>query len=126
MRLLLTLIFLSLTGSAWSIDCAKAITTPEANECGRIEQKKVEEKLNQIYQRILKDLEKPDTETEKFTEMKSTLVNAQRVWVKFREADCHAVYVRNQSGTIRGIAFISCMQQRAEDRIKQLEFYEHE
>ena len=124
MRLLLTLplVFFSLTAQA--IDCSKAITTPDINACASADQKKVETKLNTIYRRVIKSLDQPDTELEKFSEMKSTLIEAQRAWVKFREADCTAVSTLHASGTIRTAMYIGCMQSHAERRIKDLEDYE--
>jgi uncharacterized protein YecT (DUF1311 family) len=55
---------------------------------------------------------------------KKSLIAAQRAWVKFREADCNAVYEQWKTGTIRTVMFIECMQKRAETRIKELEEYQ--
>ena len=73
---------------------------------------------------MLKSLDKPDEELEKYSEMKKKLIVAQRAWVKFREADCAAVYAKSASGTMRTGLFIGCMQSHAEQRIKTLEAYE--
>lgn len=125
-QIFLSLILLALCGSAFALDCSKAITTPDINECASIDQKKVEAKLNKVYQRVLKSLDKPDAPLEPYSEMRKTLVAAQREWVKFREADCDAVYQKHVSGTIRTVMYIGCMQSHAEKRIKELEDYESE
>jgi uncharacterized protein YecT (DUF1311 family) len=104
-----------------AIDCAKAVTTPDINACASAEQKKVEARLNDTYQRILRNLEPSATETASSSRIKATLVEAQRAWVKFREADCHALYTLYEDGTIRTVMYIGCMQTRAERRIKDLE-----
>lgn len=124
MRILLGCILYLFAVSALALDCNKAITTPEINQCAKIEQDKIEAKLNKIYQRVLKTLDKPDTEIEYYSKMKESLIAAQRAWVKFREADCDAVFEKNASGTIRTVMYIECMQARAEQRIKELEIYE--
>lgn len=126
MHLLVLLSFIFCIGTAQALDCSKAITTPDINACASVEQKKVEARLNEVYQRIINGLSQPDTETEKYSEMKNTLISAQRAWVKFREADCNAVFTRNASGTIRTVMFIGCMQAHAERRIKDLEDYERQ
>ena len=105
---------LGMSASVQALDCNKAVTTPEMNECAAIDQKKVEIRLNQTYQRVMKSLGGSDAETRK------KLIEAQRAWIKFREADCAAVYQQHVGGTIRGLMYSGCMQSRAEQRIKEL------
>jgi len=91
-RLCFAVVLLAFCASATAaIDCEKAISTIDINECASIEQKQVEVRLNAVYQRVIKSLEHPDNEVERYSEMKASLIAAQRAWVKFREADCHAV-----------------------------------
>ncbi len=123
-RFLLPLFFLIWCGSSFALDCTKTITTQDVNECALIDQKKVEAKLNKVYQRVLKSLDKPDVPLEPYSEMRQSLIAAQRAWVKFREADCEAVYQKYVSGTIRTVMYIGCIQSHAEKRIKELEDYE--
>jgi uncharacterized protein YecT (DUF1311 family) len=115
-RLLAALLLTTCASSAFALDCKNALSTPEINECASIEQKKVEDKLNKVYQRIVKSVDN--------AEAKKSLVEAQRAWVKFRDADCKAVYQKWIEGTIRGVMFTGCMQNRAETRIKELEDYD--
>lgn len=110
----------ALAGPAHALDCAQANTTLELNECAARGQKAVEHTLNQTYQQALRSLQQPDTETEKFSATRQKLIEAQRAWVKFREADCEAVYLQYLSGSIRNLMFIGCMQKHAERRIDDL------
>lgn len=103
---------------ARAVDCANAVTTPDMNECAAREQKVVEAKLNRTYQQLLKDLNDPDS-----AGTKKKLVAAQRAWVKFREADCAAVYEHHSGGTIRNLVYSGCMRGRAEQRITELEAF---
>lgn len=105
---------------AHALDCQKAETTPELNECAARQQKAVELKLNQTYQQALKSLQQPDTEMDKFSATRQKLIEAQRAWVKFREADCEAVYLQHVSGSIRNLMFTGCLQKHAERRIEDL------
>lgn len=123
MRFLFGFILYHFAVSALALDCNKAITTPEINQCAKFDQDKVEARLNKVYQRVLKTLDKPDTEIEHYSKMKESLIAAQRSWVKFRQADCDAAFEKSASGTIRTVMYIGCMQARAEQRIKELEIY---
>ena len=118
MKFSLALLLALSSASSFALDCKNAVSMPDINECAAVDQKKVEDKLNQTYQGVLKSLDQdkdPDT--------KKALIAAQRAWVKFREADCQAVYQKSIGGTIRTVMYIGCMQNRAETRIKQLEEY---
>lgn len=110
--------------AAHAADCKNATTTVDIDECAAQEQKQVEAKLNTVYQRVIKKLDKPDADGESYSEMKTSLIAAQRAWIKFRDADCKAVYTRYASGTIRTAMFIGCMQSHTEQRIRELEEYE--
>jgi uncharacterized protein YecT (DUF1311 family) len=100
-------------------DCTNPSSTPEMNECGALEVKAADARLNATYQRVLKAFsDKEDAQ------VKSMLVNAQRAWIRFREADCNAVYEKWSGGTIRGVMFTGCMRARAEQRIKELDDFE--
>lgn len=106
--------------SAYALNCQSALSTPDLNECAQQEQRAVEAKLNQVYQKALKSVSEPTTEQD--AETKRKLIQAQRAWVKFRDADCEAVYSRFADGSMRNIMFMGCMQQHAERRIADLEF----
>ena len=116
MKWMIALLLAAGASSAYAVDCKNAVSTPEINECASIDQKKVEDKLNKVYQRVIKSIGEADT--------KKALVEAQRAWVKFREADCKAVYEQYKTGTIRSVMFIGCMQKHAEARIKDLEEFQ--
>ena len=125
-HLILPLALLASSGSTLGLDCGKAITTPDVNQCASIEQKKVETSLNKVYQRVLKSLDRQDPTPQSGAAVRNSFVAAQRAWIKFREADCHAVYQKHADGSIRTLMYIGCMQNHAERRIKDLEFYESE
>lgn len=125
MPLLLTLVPLLLaltTGAASALDCAEAITTPEINECAAIEQQAVEKRLNAAYRKVLAYLDSAEPAiADDAARARARLVEAQRAWIRFREADCDALYELNASGTIRTVLWIGCMQSHAERRIEQLD-----
>ncbi len=117
-HLLLALSLLS--SNLYATDCKNTVNTQEINQCAKIDQEKTEAKLNATYQQAIKSLSNPDDEYTKYSEIKSSLILAQKAWIKFRKADCNTVYLQNKDGTIRTAMYISCMQERAEQRIKEL------
>jgi uncharacterized protein YecT (DUF1311 family) len=104
------------TASAQAPDCKNAMTTLEMNACAAADEKVVEAKLNEVYQRVLKSYG-----DQEHAAARSKLIAAQRAWVKFREADCDAVLEKWAGGSIRTQMYIGCMQNHAERRIKDLE-----
>jgi uncharacterized protein YecT (DUF1311 family) len=118
MKFVLPLLLAVCATSSFALDCDKAVSTSDINECARIGQEKVEKQLNVVYQDVLKTTAAPDA-----AEERKALIAAQRAWVKFREADCKAVYQKWAGGTIRGVMYTGCMQNRAETRIKELRDY---
>jgi uncharacterized protein YecT (DUF1311 family) len=111
---------------AFALDCNRAMTTMDLNECAAMQKDRTEKKLNQTYQRVLQALGKRDEDAGQHAKVKAALVAAQREWVKFREADCQAVYTLHEGGTIRTVMYLGCMDNHAQHRIKDLEDYEKE
>lgn len=109
------------------LDCAHAVTTPDINACAQLELDKKELELNQTYQRVLRTFdtvsETPSSVTNQST-LKQQLISAQRLWVKFRKADCDATYTYWSDGTIRGAMYLSCMIEKTKTRITELQAYE--
>lgn len=108
---------------ASGIDCTKAFSTPDVEQCIAIELDKTETVLNQAYQSLVKQLTQADTAQDNYTEYRKKLLIAQRARIKFREADCDTQYAMHRSGTIRNSIYLSCKKQRAEQRIKELNNY---
>lgn len=124
--LIFPLALLAASGSAAGLDCGKAITTPDINQCASIEQKKVEANLNKVYQRVLKSLGRQDESQPSSAAVRTSFIAAQKAWIRFREADCDAVFQKYADGSIRTVMYIGCLQNHAERRIKDLEAYASE
>lgn len=106
------------------VDCSNAITTMEVDICASRELEIVETDLNKAYQSLMRGLTKPEPgEEENYALARKRLLEAQRAWVTFREADCQAQYALHASGTIRNAIYIGCMSERATQRIKELRNY---
>jgi uncharacterized protein YecT (DUF1311 family) len=77
--------------------------------------------LNATYRRILGEYDERAKNEPAFGEAKKSLIKAQQLWVKFREADCNAVYDFHADGSIRIPASLQCENNQATMRTKQLE-----
>jgi uncharacterized protein YecT (DUF1311 family) len=117
---LLLALGLTTGAAAAAVDCDNAASTVDINECAARDQKAVEVKLNTAYQAALKSLGDGEGAA-----TKKALVLAQRAWIKFREADCKALYELWSGGTMRDMVFLNCMRRRAEQRIKELDEFEN-
>ncbi|MCB5184563.1 lysozyme inhibitor LprI family protein [Methylobacillus gramineus] len=127
MKNLIILILLTYSSLGLALDCENASSTPDINACGKIELDKIELELNQVYNRVLKmmdEISKAPSNIADKSKLKKSFVDAQRLWVKFREADCGTTYTLWSDGTIRGSMYLSCMMDRANKRIKELKDYE--
>jgi uncharacterized protein YecT (DUF1311 family) len=107
--------------AAKSDPCKKQDNTIEINECGQAVLKAKDAELNKVYQELMKSLTPMDkTDTTDYAGTKKELAEAQRAWIKFRDADCSAVYKNWEQGTIRGIKYLACMTAHTEQRTKEL------
>ena len=92
---------------------AKAVSTLDIVNCQVLESSQVEGDLQAAYQKAMASL--PE-------DQKAKLLNAERLWVKFRESDCD-VYYGQGSGTYASIQGGICMVQHARDRIRDLKTF---
>lgn len=119
MKRLIALLLVAAASSAHALDCANAVTTADMRQCAALEQQRAEEQLNQQYRRIIARLGNAGS--------KQALIEAQRLWIKFRAADCKAAAARYQGGSLAPVIQAGCMSTHATARIQQLEqFYQLE
>jgi uncharacterized protein YecT (DUF1311 family) len=77
--------------------------------------------LNSTYQQILKMYDKQAKVDPSRLQLKNALVEAQKHWVKFREADCKAVELSYAGGTGQLAFGVECRTDHAKSRTKELE-----
>ena len=65
------------------VDCASPGNNSQFRACLDQQYRRADAELNQLYQRILKQLNGPEK-----SNLRSRLVQGQRAWLKYREADC--------------------------------------
>lgn len=116
---------LAMSGQVLAASCDDAGNTVQMNACMADQAKAAEIKLNQTYQRVLATLSSADSDQQQSypASTKAALIEAERAWVKYRDADCKAVYNHWKGGTIRTSMELGCRQERAEQRTRQLEAF---
>jgi len=126
-KLLITMLLFLYAHGVLALDCENESTTLEINACGQIELDKAEQELNQVYARVLKkmdEISKSPSQISDKSGLKMSLIDAQRLWVKFRKADCDTTYIYFSDGTIRQSMYLSCMINKATKRTDELKSYE--
>ncbi|MGE8362398.1 lysozyme inhibitor LprI family protein [Pseudomonas sp.] len=110
-------------GPNTEIDCSAARANAEVEHCATLAQQETEETLNRAYKALVAELSRPDTEQDNYTAYRNKLLVAQRAWIAFRDADCAAQYEMHRTSAIGNTLLLNCKQQRAEQRIKELQNY---
>jgi len=74
--------------------------------------------LNSVYKAVMKHIEADGlagTYVEK-DELKRSLLESQRAWIKFRDSNCEAFYTLNSGGAQRNEARTECLTEMTEAR----------
>ncbi len=94
----------------------KAQSQYEMTECSINDLKPVDDELNKLYKEMETRL-KDDDDTKK------ALVDAQKKWVAFRDAECTLSTIRTAGGSINPMNFNICLQGLTADRVKNFQAY---
>lgn len=86
------------------------------NECADAAFKESDKKLNELYKQIEARLS-DDADTKKL------LIQAQRDWVKFRDAECSFQTAGAAGGSMTPMLIAQCMDGLAQARVKDFEGY---
>lgn len=97
-----------------AINCDRATTTVEINECASRSLKASDRKLNQVYQQLRPKLD---------SKQRQRLTQAQLNWIKFRDATC--VYESGElgGGTASTAAYLYCLDRVTKQRTEDLQGY---
>lgn len=94
--------------------------SPQAHEaCLRAAEP--EATLNSTYKKILEMYDKQGKTDPSRLQLKKAIIEAQKQWVKFREADCNAVALLYAGGSGRLAYSVECWTANAKSRTKELE-----
>ncbi|ACB95396.1 lysozyme inhibitor LprI family protein [Beijerinckia indica] len=111
------LMVLAMPALAFSKDkCADAMDQATMNECANVAFKKSDSQLNELYKKI-------ETRLSDNTDTKKLLAQAQRAWIKFRDAECDFQRSASAGGSVMPMIISMCMDGMTQSRIKDLQNY---
>jgi uncharacterized protein YecT (DUF1311 family) len=104
------------------IDCSDTRNTVEMNFCADKDFKAADDKLNDVYKRVLANISESGGEEPYDSESwEKAMREGQRAWVAFRDADCKgAVPMEWSGGSGTSAAVLGCMTQKTETRANEL------
>jgi uncharacterized protein YecT (DUF1311 family) len=95
------------------VSCNDPQTQAQMNSCASLSATNSDKKLNHIYQQIQSRLNN--------FQQKKSLTETQRIWIKFRDAQCAFEKSFYSGGSIASTIYYSCLSELTEQRNKQLQ-----
>lgn len=92
----------------------KAHTQSQLTACATEALQRNDQQLNRLYKRMQARLGKDD-------KTRSLLIDAERKWIAFRDAECAFATVRTVDGSVHAMQLNSCLADLTRDRITALE-----
>jgi uncharacterized protein YecT (DUF1311 family) len=123
MKLFLSLLLLTLSKVAHAdapcldIDPSQDV---DGSSCEAQEVKHADADLNAEYKTLLVQLDSESKDNPDAKNAKAKLIESQRQWIKFRDADCDAVFTYNATGTIRVHEELQCELSHTKQRTEEL------
>jgi uncharacterized protein YecT (DUF1311 family) len=87
-------------------------TQIELNSKAAAQAKATDKRLNEVYQQVIKDFN---------AESKQEIIEAQRAWIKFRDAQAKFEENQYKGGSLAPLVYWNCMTRMTNARIKELE-----
>ena len=103
----------AIIATAQADDCQNASSQSALNECYGKAYKKSDAELNKIFKTLQRRADDAD--------LKKKLVQSQRAWIAFRDAECDMQTVGG--GSISGMAYSICLSDLTAERVSDLKKY---
>lgn len=115
-RFLLALTPLLFTTAAYAVDCDNAADQATMNQCAAQQLKAADKELNALYQQINARLKSnPDS--------KKLLIEAQRSWIAFRDAECKFSSAGVEGGSVYPLIYSTCVTELTKARVETFKNY---
>ena len=90
-------------------------TQMEMNQQASKNYKKADAKMALIYKKVQMETVSDND--------KKLLLDAQRTWIKYKEAHCKSASASYAGGSIKPLIYFNCLTEITKERIKQLNIY---
>jgi uncharacterized protein YecT (DUF1311 family) len=101
----------SSAGMAADVDCAKATTQRDMNDCAHREFMRVDSALNGAYRLLLQHTDRKEQDA---------LRAAQRAWLVYRDKECTFESASSSGGSIHGMEYDACLTTMTTARTTEL------
>ena len=98
-------------GAAWAVDCAKAITQADMNQCAAQELEREDKKINATYKDLRSKLD---------SEQQNELKNVQLAWIKYKDLTCKFESGGAAGGSMYSMILASCLAEKTRQRNAEL------
>ena len=115
------LVLWPLAGQAEKIDCANAMAQSDLNICAAQDWQAADEELNVVWPKALAALKAADAELP--ADLKGgekALLEAQRAWITFRDAECKAEGYPMRGGSAEPLLVYGCLSTLTRERTATL------
>ena len=107
-----------------STSCKAANNESELHECLTVELKKSDEELNAAYQKLLSRYEATGAPANSQGQTQSGhLKEAQRGWIKLRDASCDFETYESRTGSGFGTIYTACLLEQTQKRVEYLNWF---
>ena len=114
-------LLLGAPAAAQELDCGRAVTQVEMNDCAALDREAADAALNLAYGKAVARAEAFDTHPEGRAE--ETLRAAQRAWVPYRDALCEAEAALWDGGSAEPMVRSGCLAAVTRERTEDLRTY---
>lgn len=93
------------------VQITNAQTQAEMNQTAMKDYKASDAKMTSMYKKVMAGMD---------VNGKKLLVNAQRAWIKYKEAHCASASNEYEGGSMKPLILYSCLKEMTDARIEQL------
>ncbi|KFB08653.1 lysozyme inhibitor LprI family protein [Nitratireductor basaltis] len=106
-------LLLSTLTPAAALDCSNAITQAEMNQCTAQSLEEADQALNEAYGELVAGYAEQE-------DLRNALRDAQRAWIRFRDAECDFRTFSSRTGSIYPTVRAGCLEDLTKARTEQL------
>lgn len=101
--------------------CTTQTTTQDITACAQTRFAQQDRALNRVYQTALAVMAPENDPVSADPSARQLLIQAQRQWVMFRDADCRAMQQIYAGGSIASAIYLQCLAERSAQRMAELD-----
>jgi uncharacterized protein YecT (DUF1311 family) len=118
---LLALLCLSIPAAAQDVDCTRTSIQSELNYCAEQDWQVADADLNRVYKAVMAAMKAMDQGLPpELQGAATTLRDAQRAWITFRDANCRLAGYPMRGGSAEPLLIYGCLRQMSVERTEEL------